>query len=265
MTQHHYYAEGRPGVIFYDVIENLYRPIAQEIAFYQQHIPENGASILELGCGTGRITWPMAAANYHMFGVDIAPACIDRAVKKKADFLPEIAERAHFMLADACVLQLPEQYSYILAPYRVFDHIATEEGQQAFLARVKHHLAADGLFIFDTNLPTERLLYRPEEVRMQPPLVVELPALQITVSRYIVDIAHEIPSRRLTVDFGYRITLKTGETFTHVDRLAVRWSTPEHIRSMLVKHGFKVEAEYGDFAHSAPINTSEDRVWLVRG
>ena len=37
-----------------------------------------GASILELGCGTGRILWPLAALGHPVTGVDDSPEMLAR-------------------------------------------------------------------------------------------------------------------------------------------------------------------------------------------
>jgi SAM-dependent methyltransferase len=102
-------------------------------------IPE-GASILELGCGTGRILRPLAALGHPVTGVDDSP-----------DMLAHIAG-------------LPAVQSTIQAARldRTFDAVLLASTmlnvdpslRRKFLATVRHHLADDGIAVFQYNPPS---------------------------------------------------------------------------------------------------------------
>ena len=98
-----------------------------------------GASILELGCGTGRILRPLAALGHPVTGVDDSP-----------DML-------------ACTSDLPTVCSPIesLRLDRTFDAVllastminSDPATRLAFLATVRHHLRDDGIAVFQQNAP----------------------------------------------------------------------------------------------------------------
>ena len=63
------------GDLIYDA--NIYDGMNTDLSdlqFYKRWLPENkGARILELCCGTGRLTLPIARDGYDISGVDYTP------------------------------------------------------------------------------------------------------------------------------------------------------------------------------------------------
>lgn len=61
-----------------------------DIPFYQERVPSLSASILELGCGTGRITLPLIPYCSYIHGIDISKAMISICHEKltKANIPP---------------------------------------------------------------------------------------------------------------------------------------------------------------------------------
>jgi len=53
----------------------------QDVAFYRDAAREFGDPILELGCGTGRITMALAEAGKRITGLDLSERMLERAVK----------------------------------------------------------------------------------------------------------------------------------------------------------------------------------------
>ena len=49
--------------------------------FYLKIIEEFGESILELACGTGRLTIPIAEKGFEIVGIDISEVSIEQAIE----------------------------------------------------------------------------------------------------------------------------------------------------------------------------------------
>jgi ubiquinone/menaquinone biosynthesis C-methylase UbiE len=77
---------------------------------------ENG-NILELCCGTGRLTIPLVQEGYHITGIDNSTAMLKQAKAKKLN-LP-----ISFLNADIRTLKLPELYDVIFIPYNSIHHL----------------------------------------------------------------------------------------------------------------------------------------------
>ena len=65
-----------------DVYDSVYSYVREDIPFYVDEALTAGGPVLELGCGTGRVTIPIAAAGVDVTGVDLSPAMLDIARRK---------------------------------------------------------------------------------------------------------------------------------------------------------------------------------------
>ena len=71
-----HYADGA----YYD---QAYRRRRHDVLFYTDLANRHGGSILELGCGTGRVSFAIANAGHEVIGVDRMPAMLAQANKRK--------------------------------------------------------------------------------------------------------------------------------------------------------------------------------------
>jgi SAM-dependent methyltransferase len=126
--------------------------IPDDIAFYQARLPSSDASVLELGCGTGRVLLPLAASCGFMYGIDRSQAMLARCLQKlQAAAIPpsqarvEHAEITHFALG--------QRFALIIAPYRVFQLLETEAQVDDLFQCVHTHLAPGGTCILNVFHP----------------------------------------------------------------------------------------------------------------
>lgn len=100
------------GDLIYDA--NIYDGMntsMDDLQFYKRWLPKNkDARILELCCGTGRLTLPIAKDGYDISGVDYTASMLHQA-KMKAS---EAGLRINFIQADIRTLDLQEKYDFIL-------------------------------------------------------------------------------------------------------------------------------------------------------
>ena len=98
-----------------------------------------GASVLELGCGTGRILRPLAALGHPVTGVDDSPDMLARSPD-----LPTVCSAIES-------LRLDRQFDVVLLASTMVN--SSPGTRQAFLATVRHHLRGDGIAVFQQNPP----------------------------------------------------------------------------------------------------------------
>jgi adenosylmethionine-8-amino-7-oxononanoate aminotransferase len=106
-------------------------------------------SVLELGCGTGRILLRLAEAGHHVVGLDRSDAMLD-ILRARLGALPQSTRsRVSVVREDARVFSLDQRFDLILLPYLTLGLISEADDRNAVIRRVVEHLAGSGLFVFD--------------------------------------------------------------------------------------------------------------------
>jgi len=98
-----------------------------------------GASILELGCGTGRILRPLAGLGHPVLGVDKSAAMLARA-----DGLPTVCSPIE-------TLRLDRTFGAVLLASTMIN--TSPEQRRAFLATCRRHVSADGVVVIQQTAP----------------------------------------------------------------------------------------------------------------
>jgi SAM-dependent methyltransferase len=111
-----YYSPEGLSAAFYDVVAHLDPTLQGEVDYYANLIP-NGSWVLELGCGTGRITLPLAERGYAVVGLDNAPNMLVRAEAKRAKYDPEVVARTAFIQGDMTAFALNHEFDAVIAPF----------------------------------------------------------------------------------------------------------------------------------------------------
>ena len=128
--------------------------------FWIDLIESYGAPVLELGCGTGKITIPRAEAGFEILGVDNSKSILVHAREKTRDL--EIPIR--FAQSDMVVFSLDQKFKSILLPSNNLAHLMDYRQAVSCFARVREHLDDDGVFVIDAFVPSFRILTKcPEE------------------------------------------------------------------------------------------------------
>src|SRR5580698_5646539 len=112
----------------------------QDVAFYANAARKYGDPVLELGCGTGRITMAIAEAGYRVVGLDISEKMLERAVAKQTALRREVRERVHLVQGDMTQFELKEKFRTIIIPFRPFQHLLETEQQIGCLNCARKHL-----------------------------------------------------------------------------------------------------------------------------
>ena len=117
------------------------------IAFYTALAQETGGPVLEIACGTGRVSVRIARLGFSVTGLDIVPGMIERA-RSKSVGLP-----TRWIVDDALTFDLGEQFRLIFLTGNSFQAFLTNADQEALLQRVYAHLHDEGLFAFENAQP----------------------------------------------------------------------------------------------------------------
>lgn len=227
----------RPNGIFEDAgVAQFYdRPEQSRLDFDAcAQLACDAASVLDLGAGTGTLALRLSEGR-AVTAVEPAAAMLDLAKAKPG------AARARWIEDDARHLRLEERFDLIVLTGHTFQVFLTDDDQRAVLGTISHHLAPDGLFVFDSRNPAfpGRKERRRDETERRFDHPVHGAVEAWNVSRY------DEASGILSYENGYRI-LATG--VDHVSTAQIRYTPKLDIEARISAAGLSVDRWLGEWS-----------------
>ena len=106
-------------------------------------------SVLDLGCGSGRMTVELARRGYDMIGVDGSPEML--SVARDAAERAGLSERCLWLLQDLSSFELYGTVEAVVCCLDTVNHLTSYADLRAMLSLVRNYLVPGGLFLFDIN------------------------------------------------------------------------------------------------------------------
>ena len=128
-----------------------------DIPFYVEEALNAGGPVLELGCGTGRVTIPIARAGIEIVGLDSSVKMLQVARPKAREQGP-LPGKLTWMRRDMRRFSLDRWFALVIIPFRGFLSLLNVEEQRRCLEAVKAHLAPGGKLVFDIFVPNLDML-----------------------------------------------------------------------------------------------------------
>jgi len=216
-------------------------PPDDDVAFLKT-IFEDGGEILDLACGAGRHTIPLAHAGYRMTGVDVSPTFLDvgRALSRPVALKPDLR------LGDMRDLPWRDRFDGAICFGNSFGYIG-REGTRDGIAALARALKRGAAFVLETGATAESLL----------------PSLQRERSMQVGDIAYsslasyDVMESRLDVEYTF---IRGPERETKTASTSI--FTLAELREMFERCGFAVEGAYAS-AKRDPFTLGSPRLLFV--
>ena len=249
------YSYGPLEARYYDATYALLRDPAGDAAFYLALARETGGPVLELGCGTGRVLLPIARAGIAAVGVDRSAEML-AVLRKKAP--PTTLRLVPASMTDFDLG--PERFRLVFSAFRALQHLCSVDEQLACLARVRRHLAPDGLFAFDVFSPDLRRLADPDIAEQEDARFADDGDEVIRYVRTVPDPAAQV------IQVRFRYERRRGERVMGDDvvEIPMRWFTRWELEHLLARAGFAIVACYGGFDRRPYDRTAPDIVVVAR-
>jgi len=233
-----------------------------DLSFWVKIAKKVRGSILEIGCGTGRVTLPILENGINIYGIDKSLVMIEELIKKTK--IAKTKATPHLFVDDMKTFDLKRHFSLIICPFNTFLTLLSNDERQAFLTNVYYHLKKGGLFVFDvldsnTNylVPTKK--WRLEKINKYPNGYLS--------KRYFLNKNKNMKTKTINIKF------KT-ELFNDKGKLINRWFfnyfsaflKTREIIILLEKYGFSIETIYGDYKGTKlqHVKIPENRIFIAR-
>ena len=132
----------------------------EDIDLYLRLAEVVGDPILELGCGTGRVLAPLAAAGHRITGVDRSRPMLDRARSALQAHPSTLSERVTLAKGSMTEAERAPGGPFGLINFSLngLMHVPAMAGQRAALASARRALDPRGMLVIDALNPTPELL-----------------------------------------------------------------------------------------------------------
>ena len=239
---------------FYDW-ENAQTLDRRDVKFWQSMAERTNGRILELGCGTGRVTIPVARTGARVVGVDRSAEMLGRALKRSRRMRTGSAPM--WLRGDIRFLPFSPSapFELVMAPYGILQSLVRESDLKATLASVERVLSRGGIFGVDLvpDLPVWKE-YR-DKVRFRG--VRRGGKSRIT----LVESVRQDRARKLTLFDQEYVEQRGRERRTRRFSLVFRTLTVPQMTRRLEHAGFRIKAVLGDYS-GEPWDRRAD-VWLI--
>lgn len=247
-------ADYKVGDLIYDA--NIYDGLNTflfDLEFYKKWLPrDKNAQILELCCGSGRLTIPLAK-EYNICGVDNSHSMLEQAKLKASKEGVEI----DFIEADIRTLDLPNKYDLIFIPFNSIHHLYQNQDLFDTLSVVRKHLKDDGLFLFDCYNPNIRYIVEAEKEKNRIAEYVTDDGRKVLIEQTM---RYDSMTQINRIEWHYFI----NDSFHSVQNLDMRMYFPRELDTYLKWNGFTVMHKYGSFDEEAFNNDSEKQIFVCK-
>ena len=231
-----------------------------DVQFILQHARDRQGPLLDLACGTGRITIPIAEAGYEVVGLDLSQPMLKMLTQKSARLERAVRERIRVVHADMADFNLGDTFSLIILSFRSFQALVSQEEIAGCLAAIRRHLADDGLVIIDLYQ-----LQRPMGDNWLGTHVMWVRELKETgqvIARMRRGTRCDTKQQIFYADEIYAIRNENGAETLLRDPLRLRFYYRYQAEALFCSAGFQIEAEYGGWDRRS-IETGGEQIFLL--
>ncbi len=213
-----------------------------ELAALERYCPLTpGARLLDLACGTGRHSVPLAQQGYRVTGVELSPLYVEKARERAARKGVEV----EFLQRDMRLLDYHEEFDGVLCMFNSFGYFDASDNRLA-LQRVHQALKPGGWVLLDV-LDAGHIARNQHDGR-----TVQGGGFVLFETCRVED----------GVSIVYQKLTRPGQP---VQEQVVKLTlyTPEQMRQLLEGCGFRVEGQWGDLEGGPPATEATTRLFTL--
>ena len=242
-----------------EIYDSVFSYVVDDIPFYVEESSRAGGTVLELGCGTGRVSIPIAQAGIDIVGIDSSSAMLKKAREKSREAGTPNLKLLH---ADMRDFNISSKFSLVIIPFRGLLSLLSVDDEMRALMNIKRHLEPGGKLIFDIFVPDLNMMVQEGDVPYHFRDVVDHATGKHLVvwNQASYDAFSQVMDIRTTIeqlDDSGRVSSKMYRDFAL--RYIFRWE----MHHLLGACGYEVRALYGDFERGQFGEDSAEMVWMA--
>lgn len=231
---------------FYDELNDE----SSDLDFYRRQCHHAQGPVLELCCGTGRLTIPIALDGIRIEGVDRSPSMLERARAKSAAAGIDLPLHE----ADIRDLDLHKQFALVFIPFNSLQCTYGIEDLRRVFETVSRHLEPGGRFVFDVFNPSIRMMFERARGWHLVRRYTDSAGREVEVTEQ-----HHYDAGTQVNQVRWRIVRGGKERLEHLD---MRCFYPLEMDALISLFGFRCLLKYGDFDES-PFSSDSPKLILA--
>jgi SAM-dependent methyltransferase len=229
---------------YYDAEYESLPMLQDDVPFFLEQIPRRRQRVLELACGTGRASIPIAQAGHRVTGVDYAQDMLELALHKR-DSVGISERQLQLIHADALKLDLAERFDVVCVFFNTFLNFVTLEEQDQLLQVARKHLRPRGRLWIDIFQPNLSILAQRDHEELEPGSFY-VPALDRSVSR-TTEIRGDQSRQLQKITYHYCWFDESGQPHHQKLKFQLTYLFPRELRLLLERNGFALKQLWGDY------------------
>jgi len=246
------------SIQFDDVADlyDAYVTVDFDIPFYLKETAHCKESILELMCGTGRVSLPLLATGKQM-------VCVDYSHQMLTEFARKIHRKNYqvqLVQMDVTQLAFRRLFECILLPFHSFSEIVSTTLQTHTLELIAAHLTSDGVALISLHNPSIRV----QAANGQHRHLGEFP-LQNHHYLHLSSVNRYDPVSQIVSGTQFYVIYDAAHQVVEQRKLAIHFQliTDADFRIMSQYAGLEIVAMYGDYS-SAPFDETTSKYMIYK-
>jgi SAM-dependent methyltransferase len=241
------------------VYDQIHSSAGRDLEFYSELALAAGGRILEIACGTGRLTLPLAQKAFDIVGLDISAPMIEEA-KRKTESLKAGSGKAlkvEWHVGDCRDFSLKEKFPLVFIPCNSLQHLYSAKDVAAFLGCVKKHLAPGGKFALDVFKPDLSMLSRDPGSKHHVMMYLDADGREVSLDEK-TSYDHLTQINKIV----WFHSLKDG-TVLRTDHFQMRQYFPAELTALLEAGGFAIEERFGAWGRVPTSNQTTKQILIL--